>query len=405
MKYITPDYYKEFCCIADACSDTCCAGWEITIDPKSIKNYQKIKGPLGNRLHNSIDWKQHTFLQYDHKCIFLNEDNLCDLYTEAGPDSLCLTCKQYPRHTESYLNVRELSIAISCPEVARMLLSRRDQVIFETKEVSKREEVDVAFPQKLFERINEARQVMFNILQDRTIELKFRMGLVLGLAHDLQKRIVSRNYESMERLIAHYGKKETQQSLINKLDCGTWKLYNPYKCKGWKRLGRTSLIDGRSAFIKNVWKELLHLDALNKEWPEEIKQAQQVLNQLTVEQYRRAYQELYQRNPNLTVQMEQLIVYFIYGYTNGSVYDGEFYAKVKFAVFHAMAIEELFFAAWVEDSDSLTLLKQVDIAHKYAREIEHLDQNIDYLEKVLKEKREFDFESFVCGIYDNAQMK
>ena len=34
-------------------------------------------------------------------CI-LNEENLCDLYKALGPDSLCDTCRMYPRHTEEY---------------------------------------------------------------------------------------------------------------------------------------------------------------------------------------------------------------------------------------------------------------------------------------------------------------
>ena len=27
MKIVTPDYYKDFRCIAGDCTDTCCAGW------------------------------------------------------------------------------------------------------------------------------------------------------------------------------------------------------------------------------------------------------------------------------------------------------------------------------------------------------------------------------------------
>ena len=34
MEITRPDYYKEFSCIAGACPDTCCAGWQIVIDDK-----------------------------------------------------------------------------------------------------------------------------------------------------------------------------------------------------------------------------------------------------------------------------------------------------------------------------------------------------------------------------------
>ena len=38
MLYTYPHYYKKFRCIASECEDTCCAGWAITIDPKSLEN-------------------------------------------------------------------------------------------------------------------------------------------------------------------------------------------------------------------------------------------------------------------------------------------------------------------------------------------------------------------------------
>ena len=82
MRYTIPHYYREFSCAADRCTDTCCAGWEIMIDPASLKKYRKTKGPLGNRLHNSIRWDQGSFKQYGRRCAFLADSGLCDLYSD-----------------------------------------------------------------------------------------------------------------------------------------------------------------------------------------------------------------------------------------------------------------------------------------------------------------------------------
>ena len=41
MLYTIPHYYNRFQCMAGSCPDTCCAGWEIAIDPKSLKKYRK----------------------------------------------------------------------------------------------------------------------------------------------------------------------------------------------------------------------------------------------------------------------------------------------------------------------------------------------------------------------------
>ena len=45
MEFTFPNYYKEFSCIAGSCPDTCCAGWQIVIDNKTLKKYQHFKGP------------------------------------------------------------------------------------------------------------------------------------------------------------------------------------------------------------------------------------------------------------------------------------------------------------------------------------------------------------------------
>ena len=58
MIYTVPHYYKEFRCIAGDCGDTCCAGWQIMIDDKSLEKYRKASGGLGNRLANSIRWDE-----------------------------------------------------------------------------------------------------------------------------------------------------------------------------------------------------------------------------------------------------------------------------------------------------------------------------------------------------------
>ena len=117
MEITRPDYYKEFSCIAGACPDTCCAGWQIVIDEDSLERYGNEKSEFGKRLRNSIDWEEECFYQNNRRCAFLNDENLCDLYKELGPDSLCDTCRLYPRHTESM----RVCVNYPCPFPARKL--------------------------------------------------------------------------------------------------------------------------------------------------------------------------------------------------------------------------------------------------------------------------------------------
>ena len=42
MEYVYPDYYRQFTCIGGECPDTCCAGWEIVIDDKTLDSIRNI---------------------------------------------------------------------------------------------------------------------------------------------------------------------------------------------------------------------------------------------------------------------------------------------------------------------------------------------------------------------------
>ena len=52
MKIRTPEYYKDFKCIAGACTDTCCAGWDVDVDEKSYDYYKTVAGSFGQRLQS-----------------------------------------------------------------------------------------------------------------------------------------------------------------------------------------------------------------------------------------------------------------------------------------------------------------------------------------------------------------
>ena len=117
MKIVTPAYYKDFKCIAGACTDTCCAGWDVDVDEASYKHYKKVKGSFGKRLKSVMVPSEDggcTFTLNNGRCPFLNDNNLCDLYIELGEDKLCETCAEFPRFINEYGSVREIGIAPSC---------------------------------------------------------------------------------------------------------------------------------------------------------------------------------------------------------------------------------------------------------------------------------------------------
>ena len=185
MRYLKPHYYDKFVCTAADCPDTCCAGWQIMIDEDSLDRYGKEPGEFGKRLRNSIDWEEECFYQNNSRCAFLNDKNLCELYKELGPDALCDTCRMYPRHTEEYEGLRELSLSLSCPEAARIMLSCKDPVRFLEEETEEEDDFE-EFDFMMFSQLEDTRDVLFSVIQDRKIPLTLRMAVSEQLAQSYQ---------------------------------------------------------------------------------------------------------------------------------------------------------------------------------------------------------------------------
>lgn len=290
MEFTFPNYYKEFSCIAGSCPDTCCAGWQIVIDNKTLKKYQHFKGPFHNRLHNDIDWKEHVFRQYNRRCAFLNEENLCDIYTEAGPKMLCDTCRNYPRHIEEFEGLREISLSLSCPEAARILLSQKEKV------------------------------------------------------HS-----------------------------------------------------RMNTSDTSKDLFKNMWKTIVpEMEVLRPGWKEFLKER---LDSLYISSGENDY--IYQKSefdfycPDWQIQEEQLLVYWIYTYFCGAVYDDEIFTKLKMAVVCTLFIHELDVGTYLKNEHHFNLNDQIQICYQFSRELEHSDLNLNKFQELMSENNIFSFENLL----------
>ena len=186
MIYTYPDYYKKFSCIADKCPDTCCGKWQIVIDDDSLERYQEYDGDYRPELHRKVNWKEGVFRHSrSGKCAFLRDDMLCDLYIHMGKESLCTTCREYPRHTEEFENVREVSLSLSCPEVARILMNITDKVTFVTEEDDEDEVFD-DFDYFLYSNLEDIREVILNVIQDRSVDIRSRIERVIQIGASAQ---------------------------------------------------------------------------------------------------------------------------------------------------------------------------------------------------------------------------
>ena len=377
MQYTVPHYWNKFQCTGGSCPDTCCAGWQIQIDPASLKKYRNQKGPLGSRLHNEINWKEACFRQYHGRCAFLNEENLCDLYLEGGgKKAFCRTCRTYPRHIEEFEGLREMSLSLSCPAAAKLILECREPVRFLHGENDRTENYS-EFDFFLFTKLMDVRSLIFQILQERERPLRLRLALVLALTHDFQLLIRRGRLFETEALLKRCSSpeiwEETEQKLCLRL--------NSAKVSG------SSLA---SQMLRRLFSSLEQMEVLRPDWRQYRKKAEKTLMQETSPSPEQLapFQALFSETVT-----EQLMIYFLFTYFSGAVYDGDAWGKMKFSFASMVMIRELFRAECLQDRDTVTAETLQKTAWRFARELEHSDQNRNLLEQKLKQERLFSLTS------------
>lgn len=371
MQITRPDFYKEFSCIAGTCPDTCCAGWQIMIDEKSLKKYKKFKGTFRNRLHNDIDWSEQAFRQYDRRCAFLNEENLCDIYSEAGPDMLCDTCRKYPRHIEEFEGLREYSLSLSCPEAARIFLSHKNTISFVTREVPSKEETYEDFDYFLFTALMDTRDYLFSIIQNRNVPMKLRRQKLLACAHDFQLALDKNELFQWEDIRARHEKSgftaEFQAKVRSRTDFSLFELK------------------------KQIWQTVMpQMEVLRPGWHEYLEKTLVPLYGHTSDDSKMC-DSFIMAYPDWQIQEEQLLLYWIYTYFCGAVYDGRIFAKVKMAIVCTFMIHELAVGTYLKNGGTFSFDEMVSICYRFSRELEHSDLNLNKFEELMDEENVFRF--------------
>lgn len=137
---VTPSYYCEFHCIDRECTDTCCAGWQVDVDQISWNSYISETSEYGDFMRGVMevtpDGERRFRIRKDGRCPFLLDDGYCDMYIHLGEDSLCHTCANFPRYMEDYGDRREVGVAMSCPEAARIIISDEHPLKLESHKVN-----------------------------------------------------------------------------------------------------------------------------------------------------------------------------------------------------------------------------------------------------------------------------
>ena len=202
MKHAQFDYVNQFHCLAGDCPDTCCKDWQIILDENALARYRAMPGPLGEQVRAALVTEngETRFREEGGRCVLLRDDGLCPIQAAYGAEALCRTCYTHPRFTEEYGQTAELTLSLSCPEAARLLLTHETPLRIETWDDGGPVVPNELDPE-LYPALLAARQAFFRLAQDRSRPIEDRLALILLLARRVQ-RLLDEDREELVPVLA-----------------------------------------------------------------------------------------------------------------------------------------------------------------------------------------------------------
>ncbi|MEG1483529.1 flagellin lysine-N-methylase [Clostridium sp.] len=217
-----PKYLKEFKCIGGECTDSCCIGWDIEIDKTTFKQYYKVQDKEMKRMfqknvHNNenytcsdVDYGK-VKLKGEKRCPFLDEENYCIIYSKLGEEYLSNVCTSFPRITNIVDGYYEMSLDVSCPEAARILLLKEEGIEFSesnetlgkhivSSEIDTKDKRLKNSPLKYFKEI---RDLSIKIIKNRKFDLNQRLYILGEFINKLEDEIES-NFSNVPNFIKKY---------------------------------------------------------------------------------------------------------------------------------------------------------------------------------------------------------
>ncbi len=246
--------------------------------------------------------------------------------------------------------------------------------------------------------------------------MEVRIGKVLAIAHDVQRRIRGEALFEIDQLLERYQKEKNRERFREKLEKIRPKSRSRYEIMSqmfqvfgklevlkadWKPYiesveqklfgqGEAFYQEAFARFEREVCKEErweIYLEQLKADWKPYIESVEQKL----FGQGEAFYQEAFARferevckEERWEIYLEQLMVYFLFTYFCGAVYDEMAYEKAKFAVVSTLLIQEMVFASFLSHGKFPQVEEVAEIAHRYAKEVEHSDTNLKRLEELFQ---------------------
>ncbi|MGI5989013.1 MAG: flagellin lysine-N-methylase [Lachnospiraceae bacterium] len=364
MKITVPEYYPKFSCIAGECTDTCCAGWDVDVDPAAYGRYRSIierkNTPISRKLKDVCVPGEDggcTFrLDRGLRCPFLNHENLCDLIIAEGKDSLCDTCAEFPRFKTVYGNRVEMGLAPSCITACEIMLSS-------------------PLPFRLMSGGDDGRSPEENDIDPREyFRLKKLRKLILNRINDEKTDIC----EALRFCLSGSGQESAQSGPAAS-----------QKDENTARKPVTLAVGERD--YQNTENHLLDrfegMEIINADWNLVLAREEKLKKHLSNSpegEWGRLLSRMYTQVPELDREARQIAAYDVYRYLLPSVYTHDETCRRKIPAFTYLVTERMY-AGYFLDTGSLPFAVRVDLQHLWSRQFEHSYVNFSHYQGLLSD--------------------
>lgn len=360
MKYHKPSFFDQFKCIGSACTDTCCAGWEIEVDETTAEGYLTEKGAFGDRLRREIGSEpgEYFFKLKNNRCPFLNKENLCDIFINLGEDRLCDICREHPRFYNWFGDYTEVGLGLCCEEAERLLFSDSKPLTF-VEEVHTDASDLLDDESEECEQMLEERKAIFSILQNRKKNIGAR----------LKRLLLQLPYADEMLLLTVPILEWDDPESITKLD---------YNAKP-----STNTLKSSALFLIRFFGGM---ESLDETWPSMMKELEQNIDKLVDTDNTNAFLK-FMKSENRLYEYEHIAVYMIYRYYPEILLDGQAEAKILFA---AASICLLFLMDLhsFQKNTAYTQQDRIELVRRFSKEIEYCPENMERFEKCCTEQYE-----------------
>ena len=372
MTYDYPSYYSQFHCIGGSCPDSCCIGWEVDIDEETYNYYKSLKGPFGDRLraHIKEDGTDRYFpLCEGGRCPFLNQENLCDIITQLGEESLAQVCMEYPRYFLEKGDYEQIDLSLSCMELGRIFFEAPDPIEYIREEMP---DADA-----------DANPIPDTALNGRLVHVLDIRDDCIAILEDRSRTLADRFLEVLH-------------------------LYGPGSCHNESPGMQTSpnhtdcagdQADGiRLTRLPALFEQMSRLEVLDSRWTDLLTEMRLQFSEypdgslpdVTIAEFVRQpllWQELSQcARGKLAVWFEKLGCYFCFRYITDSCFQPARHtgAGITAPAIHFCAKSVCFLylmciSRYLKSGKHFGIQDMIDLAHLYSREVEHSDENVEYL--------------------------